>query len=93
MVEFLSYNSDILGTHLINRFDIITTHTISRFKNLYYLFHFGCHGNHMPVYLMANFLSKMMIFYQILSKFHKNRYRVMEGIIGRRVLSAVFILF
>ena len=51
-------NSDILGTHLINRFDIITTYNISGFKNPYYLFHFGCHGNHMTIYSIANFDKK-----------------------------------
>ena len=46
-----SYNSYILGTHLINQFDIITNHIISEFKNPYYL---GYHGNQMLAYSMAN---------------------------------------
>ena len=52
VVEFMP---DISGTHLINRFDVITTYNISGFKNPYYPFHFGCHGNHMPVRSIANF--------------------------------------
>ena len=54
-LEFLSYNSDILGTHLINQFDIISTNIISGFQNRFYLFYFGCHSSHMAVYLMADF--------------------------------------
>ena len=39
-ITFFSYNSYILGTHLIDQFDIITNYIISEFKNPYYLFSF-----------------------------------------------------
>ena len=54
--KYLSSNSCILGTFLVNLIDIINTDTISGFKNQYYFFfHFGCHGNHIRICSMDNF--------------------------------------